>query len=182
MRVRASWMAASLLVGGCTATGPAYESEQGRVEAVDQEDTRIVFFRTADSIQYSARKARVSIDAEETGTVAPGGFIYRDLAPGAHRLKVDMWDAPGGCEILVSGARGSIYYFQVDPRQESLLGFAGPAALGEVLGQSMAVSIAAGVGGIAAESYGKECGGAFRLYPVDPDTARTRIAGLRRSD
>ena len=40
-------------------------------------------------------------------------------------------------------------------------------------------SLTAGLGAVAAESYGKACGGAFRLYPVDADTARLKLQSLK---
>jgi hypothetical protein len=171
-----------LSVSACTATGPGYESEQGEISSVSGDAARIVFYRTPESVIYSARKARISIDGEKTGAVSMGGFIYRDVAPGQYSLTADMWDAPGGCSLLVTAEAGSLYYFQVDPRKESLWSFAGPAGASDLLGQSVAVSVAAGVGSMAAESYGRDCGGAFRLYPVAADTAQVRIADLRLSE
>jgi len=35
---------------------------------------------------------------------------------------------------------------------------------------------------MTAETYGKECGGVFRLYPVDEPTALERLATLKLSD
>lgn len=47
----------------------------------------------------------------------------------------------------------------------------------------LAVTLVAGcAAGSSAETYGKECGGAFRLYPVDPETALARLNDLRLSD
>jgi hypothetical protein len=171
-----------LLLSACAATGPSFEVEQEKIAAVGSDTARFVFYRTNDSFLYSARKSRIVIDGETTGAVALGGFFYRDVTPGRYRMKADMWDAPGNCELLLTADAGSLYYFQVDPRKESLWSFAGPAGAGDLLGAEIAVSVAAGVVGMAAESYGKECGGAFRLYPVGADAARERIAGLRLSE
>jgi hypothetical protein len=93
-----------------------------------------------------------------------------------------MWDAPGHCKILLEAAAGETYYFQVDSREASFWSFAGPTAVADALGSSLGVSIAGGIAGMTAESYGEQCGGAFRLYPVDPVTAGARLAGLRQSD
>lgn len=175
-------LAVSFLVSACAATGPDYERMGSDIAAVPDGVTRIVFYRTNESLLYSARKARIMIDGENAGGCALGGFFFRDLSPGDHRLKADMWDAPGHCEVLVTSETGRIYFFQVDPRQQSFWSFAGPTAVSDLLGQSIAVSVASGVGGMAVESYGAECGGVFRLYPVDEPTARERIARLRLSD
>jgi len=170
------------LLAGCVATGAVYEDVRSEITELQHGVARLVFYRTDDSLLYSARSARVLVDGQKAGGCALGGFFYRDVSPGAHRLIADMWDAPGHCEVLLSAEAGSTYYFQVDPRPESFWAFAGPATVSDLLGQNIVFSVAAGVGGITAESYGKECGGAFRLYPVDPQTARQRLSRLRLSE
>ena len=182
--MKRSWLslAGCCVLAGCAATGSGYEDMGSQVAQVPNGAARVVFFRTDESLLYSARKARVLVDGEKTGGCALGGFFFRDLPAGEHRLVADMWDAPGRCEVVVGAEAGQIYYFQVDPRVQSFWGFAGPAAASELLGQSIAFSIAAGVGGMTAESYGKECGGVFQLYPVDEPTALERLATLKLSD
>jgi hypothetical protein len=133
-------------------------------------------------VLYSARSARISIDGETAGGCKPGGYLHRDLSPGEHRLATDMWDAPGQCEVVLNVEPGRIYYFRVDPRAESFLSFAGPLAAGELLGSSLPVATGAGIGSMAAESYGRDCGGAFRLYPVGEPSAVADLQRLRRSD
>jgi hypothetical protein len=182
--MKCSWWLSSVfvLLAACAATGPDYGVRHAEISEVPETVARVVFLRTDGSLLYSARKARVLLDGEKTGACALGGFFFRDIAPGEHRLVADMWDAPGRCEVVVAAEAGRIYYFQVDPRPRSFWGFAGPAATSELLGQSVAFSIGAGVAGMTAESYGKECGGAFRLYPVDEPTALKRLAKLRLSE
>ena len=167
---------------GCMAGGPVYETSQATLGPVPKASARIVFFRTRESALYPARRARVRVDEQTTGYCSLDGFLARDIAPGSHRLAVDMWDAPGHCEILLEAAAGETYYFQVDSRQASFWSFAGPMTVADALGSSIGVSVAGGIAGMTAESYGEQCGGAFRLYPVEPVTARARLAGLRQSD
>ena len=177
------WLSAGCCVlAACAANGTGFDTRRGEISQVPAATARVIFFRTDESLLYSARKARVLVDGDKTGACALGGFIFRDIAAGEHRLIADMWDAPGRCEVIVTAEAGRIYYFQVDPRPRSFWSFAGPAAASDVLGQSIAFSIASGVGGMAVESYGKECGGVFRLYPVDEATAMERLATLRLSE
>jgi hypothetical protein len=182
--MKCSWWlsAVCFLLAACAATGTGFDTRRDDISRVPEAKARVVFLRTDESLLYSARKARVLIDGEKTGGCALGGFIFRDIPPGEHRLVADMWDAPGRCEVIVTAEAGRVYYFQVDPRPRSFWGFAGPAAASDLLGQSMAFSIASGIGGMTAESYGKECGGVFRLYPVDEPTAMNRLAKLRLSE
>ncbi len=168
-------------LAGCTASGPSYDASAGSIP-VPADTARMVFFRTSESPLYSARRARIHIDDTPSGHCALDGFLVRDVAPGRHRLAVDLWDAPGECVILLEADAGEIYYFQVDSRPASYWSFATPSALADLLGGSVAVSAATGLAGLEAESYGKQCGGAFRLYPVDPARARKTLGGLRESD
>ena len=167
---------------GCMATGAAYETSPAGLQPVPETSARIVFYRTQEAALYPARRVRIRIDGETTGYCSLDGFLARDVVSGAHRLGVDMWDAPGDCEILLDARGGETYYFQVDSREASFWSFAGPMAVADAFGNGIGISIASGIGGMTAESYGKECGGAFRLYPVHPGSARERLAGMRQSD
>ena len=150
-------------------------------ETVRAEEARIVFFRTRDSALYIARKATILIDGQKMGGVGYGKFQYHDVEAGEHLLRADMWDMPGECVLTLNADAGETYFFQVDPRAESFGAFAAGDVAGWVLSENVLVSVAGGVGAVAIESYGQECGGAFRLYPVDAATAKTRMDSLKRS-
>ena len=115
--MKCSWWlsAVCFLLAACAARGTGFDSSRGDISRVPEGKARVVFLRTDESLLYSARKARVLIDGEKTGGCALGGFIFRDMAPGEHRLVADTWDAPGRCEVIVTAEAGRIYYFQVDP-------------------------------------------------------------------
>jgi hypothetical protein len=182
MRLSVLITIAFLSAGGCTAAGPLYEIEQSERISVPSTSGQVVFFRPGGIMLYSARQARIVIDGETVGGCGSGGYLMRDLVPGTYRLSSDMWDAPGRCEVVLNVEAGRVYYFRMDPRAASFLSFAGPLAAGELLASSFPVAVGAGVGGMAAESYGRACGGAFRLYPVEPSAALAELHGLRRSD
>jgi hypothetical protein len=175
-----------LLVGalslcGCAASGPSFVEESERMIPVPEGLARIVFFRTEDSTLYIARNARITLDGERIGATAYGGFHYHDVSQGSHRLQADMWDVPGGCELILEAASGQTYYFQVDPRDESFLAFAAGDLVASMVTDGELFSLALGLGVSAAESYGRECGGAFKLYPVDPATANWKLLELNLS-
>ena len=82
---------------------------------------------------------------------------------------------------VVAAAAGQTYYFQVDPRTESFGAFASGDVATQLLTSNILVNVAGSVTAVAAESHGKECGGAFHIYPVDAGTAITRPGPLRHT-
>lgn len=171
----------ALLLCGCAASGPTYSETPLSATPLPDEMARIVFFRTKDSILYVARKAAISIDGEKVGGTAYGGFHYHDVREGNHTLRADMWDMPGRCELTLAAAAGETYYFQVDPRTKSFGAFAAADTGIYLFTENVFASVAGGLAAVSVESYGTECGGAFRLYPVDAATAITELRALKRS-
>lgn len=173
---------AVLLLCACTASGPTFDEAGIGSESIPEGKARVVFLRTRDSGLYIARQASVSLDGEQIGGAGYGSFFVHNIDAGNHALRADMWDMPGQCELIFTAAAGETYYFQIDPRSESFGAFAAGDLASQFLTNNVLVNIAGGVSAIAAESYGKECGGAFRIYPVDAGTASTRLGPLRRAD
>jgi hypothetical protein len=165
----------------CAASGPTFDESAFDTEAIADGKARIVFFRTRDSALYVARQAAVSMDGQKIAGIGYGSFYLHDVDAGNHRLRADMWDMPGRCELIFRAAAGESYYFQVDPRSESFGAFASGDLATLLFTANMFVNVAGGVSAVAAESYGKECGGAFRIYPVDAGTAITRLSPLRHA-
>lgn len=164
------------LLSACAAPGPG----DGSVMTPPPDgQARIVFLRTRDSVLYVARRAAISIDGETVGRTAFGRFHAHDVPAGPHSLGAGMWDVPGACVLTLTAAAGETYYFQVDPRAESLGAFASASFFTELVTENLATSLAVGFGAVAAESYAAECGGAFRLYPVDPEGARAKLSALK---
>ncbi len=173
---------AMLLLVACAASGPTFEESGVGSEPIPDGKARIVFLRTRDSGLYIARQASVSLDGEKVGGAGYGSFFVHDIDAGEHGLRADMWDMPGQCELIFTAAAGETYFFQVDPRSESFGAFAAGDLATQLLTTNVLINVAGGVSAVAAESYGKECGGAFRVYPVDADTAIARLEALRLSD
>lgn len=171
----------ALLLSACVASGPTFDEAAFGTEAIPDGKARVVFFRTRDSALYVARQAAVSLDGEKIGGAGYGAFLVHTIDAGNHGLRADMWDMPGQCELIFTAVAGETYYFQVDPRSESFGAFAMGDLSTQLLTTNVFVNVAGGVSAVAAESYGKECGGAFRIYPVDAGTAITRLGRLRRA-
>lgn len=172
----------AMLLYGCSASGPLYGDMNVASDTVPAGKARVVFFRTTDSALYVARRASVSIDGEKVGATAYGGFNYHEVDAGTHTLRADMWDMPGQCELTLTFAPTRTYYFQVDPRAETFGAFAAGDFIAQLLAGNPVISVAGGVGAVAAEGYREQCGGAFRLYPVDAATATGKLATLKHSD
>ena len=75
-----------------------------------------------------------------------------------------------------------MYFLQIEPRSDSFGAFAAGDLATQLLSGNVLVSDAGGVSAVAAESNGKVCGGAFRIYPVDTDTAVAHLGTLWRAD
>lgn len=152
-----------LTVAGCAASGPKY-SESNANRPKSPEAARVTVYRTGDSMQYSGRAVRIALDKNVVGSVDYKGFNIFDIEAGQHVLTADMWDAPGKCNVEVKLSPATEYFFQVLPRSESL--FSG---------------MVGGALGMAIESSGKECGGAFAIIPVTNEYAIKALQPLRQS-
>jgi hypothetical protein len=146
------------LLSACATTPPAVVT----TEAVGR--SHLVFLRTRDSRLYILRDAPVYVDGQKADSIAYGGAFRWDVDPGTHRLAVKTWDSPGQCEV--------------DPRTESFTAFMAGDVAGLAVSSNTWVALASGLALASAESYAQECGGLFRVYPLDESTARTRLAEL----
>jgi hypothetical protein len=154
-----------ITITGCAANGPTYESMQNEISKTGEDQAMLVFFRTKGSGLFRGRSAPIDLDNKETGSCSYGGFFYRDISQGEHSIKTEIWDMPGECEVILHAQAGETYYFKVDPRDESFTAF--------MLG---------GVVGNAIEGSGKQCSGAFKLYPASEEIAKEKMAGLKQSE
>ena len=155
----------TIIITGCAATGPSFLEVKSDIENLSKEKARVVFYRTKESSLYLARKAPVDINNKQVGACAYGGFFYLDIPEGRHSIKTEIWDMPGECELFLNAESGSTYYLQVDPRMESFTAF--------MLG---------GIVGNAIEGSGKQCSGAFKLYPASKEIAEKKLVNLRLSE
>jgi hypothetical protein len=150
------------LMAGCAATGPSFTEHQSSSGAVPASSARLYFFRTRETAQYSARSASIKIDGNGVGGCDYAGFSLFDVTPGKHLVTVDMWDSPGTCALPIEVAAGNEYYLEIKPRTGNLIG-----------------ALAGGLIGAAAESSGKECGGAFSVEPVARASAVPSLSDLK---
>jgi hypothetical protein len=160
------------LLSACATTPPAVVTTEagGR--------SHLVFLRTRDSRLYILRDAPVYVDGQKADSIAYGGAFRWDVDPGTHRLAVKTWDSPGQCEVVIEAEADRSHYFQVDPRTESFTAFMAGDVAGLAVSSNTWVALASGLALASAESYAQECGGLFRVYPLDESTARTRLAEL----
>jgi hypothetical protein len=170
-----------MALGGCAATGPQFPEQAAIASSAASQPARLMVFRTAANLQYYLRSATVGIDGKEVGACEHAGFNTFDVPAGAHVLTVSMWDAPGTCQLQVEVLSGATYFFEITPRTGNLVaglpGMLVPAfgVLGALAGGVV------GILGMAAESSGKVCGGAFAIESVDENAALSKLATLRQS-
>ncbi|HET7526698.1 MAG TPA: hypothetical protein VFK10_12210 [Burkholderiaceae bacterium] len=168
------------LLSACAAIGPRYEEQMAAAPPLAEQHARIVVFRQSSTPQYAIREARLQLDRAAVGGVMPSGFRVFDLPAGAHTVVADMWDAPGRCELTLRVEAGTTAYVEVAPRLAAWLAgapsmTAPPTPMGSFIGLALMLT------GMAAESSGKECGGAFALSVVDEAAVLPTLAQLRSS-
>ena len=167
---------------GCSATGAKYKDHPANTEPVPAGTARLVVFRM-DRAQNSTAVAKLRLDKAPFGDLRENGFLARDVAPGAHTLKVDLPVDPGACGLPLEIADGETGYFLVAPRSENMIART-PGAIFEALAPTLlgtlAYSAASDVGA-ALESAGKKCGGPFSIVRVLPAAAVPMIKDLRES-
>ena len=172
--------AIAMSLAACAADGLPYP-EHPASSLVVSGVAKVTVFRANDTLLYSARTARLAVDGERAGKLASGGFRTFKVAPGPHTFVVNMWDAPGSCALTVDIQPDVEYFYEVTPRAAS---FDASLPGSFVLATSPAgVLFGAGVSsvGMAAESGGQSCGGAFSIVPVDPAVALPKVSVLRAS-
>lgn len=170
--------AASLAVAACAATGPRFDDLHPAGASVPADVARLVVFRSG-HLQYIARAAQIGLDGADAGRLGVNSFLSFDLAPGAHRLVVDMLDAPGRCEVVVDLAAGQIAFVEVAPRSASFVSGAPGNLMASAGPQGVVAGFMVMLGGMAIESADKPCGGAFAMVPVAPELALRRVRELR---
>ena len=180
MRHAALALVPTALLSACAAIGPRYADQIAATSPVAEQHARIVVFRQRSTPQYSIREARLELDRAAAGGVMPLGFRVFDVPAGAHTIVADMWDAPGRCELTIQVEAGATAYVEVAPRFEALLASAPsmtapPTPMGSFIGLALMLT------GMAAESSGKSCGGAFSLMAVDEAPVLPTLAELRSS-
>jgi hypothetical protein len=172
---------ASALAAGCAATGDRYGDDAAQRGAVQAQAARVMVYRPADTLQYSGRAASLALDGAPAAALRLGGFLAFDVAPGEHRLEIDMWDAPGRCALSFTAQPGSTSYFEVAPRVANLAAGTPGALMGTGSPLGLLAGLSLMLGGMAAESAGKACGGAFAIAQVDAAVAEPKLGGLRAS-
>jgi hypothetical protein len=172
---------ASLSLAGC-ATGPRYVASSAAAAEVPDGMGRVTVYRPDSTLQYALRGMRLDYDGERAASLPHGSFVVMHVPAGAHVLRADLWDAPGECELNVVVPDGASVYVRAAPRAENFAASVPGLALASAPGASAATIAAGGaamVGGMAAESAGRKCGGAFALRVVDPKVALPELPDLR---
>jgi hypothetical protein len=171
----------ALVVSACATTGLRYSEYPASSTPVPAHVARLTVYRRNDSLLYAARSARLKLDGSNVGALARGRFKTFEIPPGTHTFMVNMWDAPGHWKLTIEAQTGTAYFYRVAPRLASFAaGMPGIALMDNTLVGTLEGS-AAMLGGMAAESAGRQRGGAFSLIPVAQSLAVPELAELRES-
>jgi hypothetical protein len=184
---------------GCAGLGAPYSEVMAHGAPVASDRTRIVMLRPNGRYDdYSLSRAVVRVNEKRVGGLAYGGFLYVDVEAGDVAIEASARNQMyGTCELLIKAAPGDTVYLDVGPRTANIVAnvigaAAGTAAVGdgpthvgldEILVDESTVPRAVGsttgsLVGSAAESVGKECGGPFKLTPMQESAALKQLARL----
>lgn len=154
------------LIAAASLLGCASLDDAAVAPAPGPDGAWLVLERPATSLQYVLRSARVRLDDGRRLALSAGEQRRLPVPAGRHALTVDLWDAPGECRIEFDLAAGQTRHVTVMPRVASVL----PALPLLALHPATPVQVAAGgaalLAGLAAESAGQACGGAFAAVVV----------------
>jgi hypothetical protein len=115
----------SLVLTGCSASGPYFAETRYARQSVSADKARIIFFRGHDA---NYRSVTLEIDGETIGKLAAGGFLVEDTAPGPHRIVAGVSFTLGEYAAKLNAQAGQTYYIRVSNRDErALYGFMGDA-------------------------------------------------------
>lgn len=170
----------AVALSGCAATGTAFKDHLAHTEPVPEEMSRIVVYRL-DKAQFTVAAAELKLDKGKLGLLRTGGFVTRDVAPGAHTLNVDQNGTPGTCNLPFSLAGGETGYFMVAPRGANFAAQVPGLLLPWGSLVSALASEATMVAGAAVESAGKQCGGPFAVARTLAAVAQAMVMDLRES-
>jgi len=126
-------LTASLMLVGCVANGPKVNIST--LVPVAGDSARIFLLR--ESAFYGiADIPDISLNGVETPDLLNGGAIQIDVNPGRHALRLSGWGRPGASNLSFTLSPGNTAFIQVAPNT----GYAASAALGGLIGASMAAS------------------------------------------
>ena len=125
-----------IVIGGCSATGPAYRSLKSTISQLETGKARLYFMRDS-GFMASASNARIQVNEKTKPGLSMGGFIYTDEKAGNIYIKVDGGPfTPGDAKLTINAESGKTYYFSVTPNTSNimagaLLGILGSVARGD---------------------------------------------------
>jgi hypothetical protein len=168
-------------LSACATQGVRYPESPAGSKPVPPHAARVTVYRANDSLLYVARSARPKLDGNDAGALPAGRFKVFEVSPGNHALVADMWDAPGRWELSFEARAGTTCYFKVAPRMASFAAGTPGMALMNDTPEGAIKGSALMLAGMAAESAGKEHGGAFSIVAVEQPVALPDLMDLWES-
>ncbi len=101
-----------IILTGCGATGPRYSEHQSSVPSLDENTSRVVFFRSSRFMSGGA-DAEIHINDTKVGECADSAYFYADVEKGPVTIKADNAGAPGTHAADKNLEGGSEYYYEI---------------------------------------------------------------------
>lgn len=184
---------------GCATQGPPYPEKIAEAGPPVSGHTRIILLRPDKRYDdYSLSRAVIRVNDAPLGKLAYGGFLYVDVTGDEVAIEASAKSRVYGvCKLRLPANAGDTLYVDVAPRPASIAAdivgtVAGAAIVGNapsantpaevIVRESGVVGAAAGTAGSVAaskiESAGKECGGPYRLKPIEAPAALEHLTRL----
>lgn len=97
---------------GCSVSGPKYSQYQLTVKPVQEESSRVFFFRNS-RFMSGGVDAEIHINGTKVGECANDAYFFTDVPAGLAKIKADNSYSPGEHIIERNLEQGSEYYFEV---------------------------------------------------------------------
>ena len=101
-----------IILTGCGATGPRYSEHQSSVPSLDENRSRVVFFRNSRFMSGGA-DAEIHINDTKVGECADSAYFYADVDKGPVTIKADNSGTPGTHAIDKDLEGGAEYYYEI---------------------------------------------------------------------
>ena len=161
MRTFISFLIAVLFFG-CSTTGPKYSELSNDISYINNNKARIVVFSVEEGDALSGNIPAITVDDKKIGDLPSGNFVYTDVNEGRHFIECGALKLPGSCKIALKAAKGKQYFFYVTPKKT----------------QDFYNFIDGRLARNGIESSIISCRGTIVLYPMDEETAMTKLYNL----
>lgn len=175
MRLHSIFLALSISLAGCAATGKLYDTNAWDAEINQPNQARVTVFRTTETMAASGSAAHVTLGYGATKYCAYGGYTSLDTKAGKQVLTVKLRPETNRCEVPVTLLPGEERFFEIKANRDFIVG----RAISAGMSAGLAFNGIYGTGG--GDTGGENCTTYFSLIPVKREDALKMLVDLRET-